>query len=156
MSEKTRVFPTTTSGLQLAPSQLQELPVCSVLPRGMTLLGCEVSLQADGYDHLEIVFSADGASLEVEEALDSRKDFPRQFICYHRPAWGTGVKGDALDIQRSWSPLFEEYLVDAVFENDHHVYKRTHPLKGGRRDDENGVVYLGDGAWGGASPPAQF
>ncbi|MEE3198480.1 MAG: hypothetical protein VX254_00505 [Planctomycetota bacterium] len=71
MSEKTRVFPTTTSGLQLAPSQLQELPVCSVLPRGMTLLGCEVSLQADGYDHLEIVFSADGASLEVEEVLDS-------------------------------------------------------------------------------------
>jgi hypothetical protein len=84
----------------------------------------------------------------LEEALDSRKDFPRQFICYHRPAWGTGVKGDALDIQRSWSPLFEEYLVDAVFENDHHVYKRTHPLKGGRRDDEDGVVYLGDGAWG--------
>ena len=62
MSEKTRIFPTTSSGLQLAPRQLQDLPVCSVLPPGATLLGCEVLLQADGFDHLEIVFSADGAT----------------------------------------------------------------------------------------------
>jgi len=71
MSEKTRVFPTTTSGLQLAARQLQEQPVCSVLPRGTTLLGCEVSLQAAGFDHLEIVFSADGDSRGVEETLNS-------------------------------------------------------------------------------------
>ena len=71
MSEKTRIFPTTSSGLQLAARQLQDLPVCSVLPRGTTLLGCEVLLQADGFDHLEIVFSADGTSMGAEEALDS-------------------------------------------------------------------------------------
>lgn len=70
MIEKTRVYPTSSSGLQLAPGQ-QQLPVCSVLPSGTTLLGCEVFLQADGFDHLEILFAADGASPGVEEVLDS-------------------------------------------------------------------------------------
>ena len=84
----------------------------------------------------------------LRRALHERKAFPFKFICYHRPAWGTGVKNDAVEIQRAWCPLFEEFGVDAVFENDHHTYKRTHPLKGGKRDNENGVVYLGDGAWG--------
>jgi hypothetical protein len=37
--------------------------------------------------------------------------------------------------------------VTAVFENDHHNYKRTHPIRGHKRDD-TGIVYLGDGAWG--------
>jgi hypothetical protein len=92
----------------------------------------------------------------LDETLETRKDLPRKFVCYHRAAWGTGVKADALEIQRFWSPLFEKHLVDAVFENDHHVYKRTHPLKGGRRDDENGVVYLGDGAWGTRTRPIPF
>ena len=35
-----------------------------------------------------------------------------------------------------------------VFEHDHHTYKRTHPLSNGKADEENGVLYLGDGAWG--------
>ncbi len=28
--------------------------------------------------------------------------------------------------------------------DDHHIYKRTYPHKGGERDDSEGVVYLGD------------
>lgn len=75
-------------------------------------------------------------------------DVPRQFVCYHRPAWGTGVKGDATDIRREWSPLFEQFKVDCVFENDHHTYKRTHPIIGGERDEKDGVLYMGDGSWG--------
>jgi hypothetical protein len=84
----------------------------------------------------------------LRETLHARRSFPFKFACYHRPAWGTGVKGDSLEIQKEWCPLFEEYHVDAAFENDHHIYKRTYPLKGGERDDSEGVVYLGDGAWG--------
>lgn len=82
------------------------------------------------------------------QTLTDRIDIPRQFVCYHRPAWGTGIKEDATDIRRQWSPLFEKFKVDCVFENDHHAYKRTHPIVNGKRDDENGVLYLGDGAWG--------
>jgi hypothetical protein len=38
--------------------------------------------------------------------------------------------------------------VTALFENDHHNYKRTHRLRNHKRDDENGLLFLGDGAWG--------
>jgi hypothetical protein len=45
-------------------------------------------------------------------------------------------------------PSWEKYGVTAVFENDHHNYKRTHRLRQHKRDDTNGILYLGDGAWG--------
>ncbi len=80
--------------------------------------------------------------------LTARKDRRHLFAIYHRPAWGTGMKRNVKDIQEHWSPLFEKYGVDCVFENDHHTYKRTHKLTGGVRDDENGILYIGDGAWG--------
>lgn len=84
----------------------------------------------------------------LAQALEERKNFPRLMVCYHRPAWGSGIKDDAEDIQKLWCPLFEKARVDVVFENDHHGYKRTHPLTAGKRDDINGIPYLGDGAWG--------
>lgn len=34
-----------------------------------------------------------------------------------------------------------------VLENHDHNYKRSFPIRGGQRADD-GVVYLGDGAWG--------
>lgn len=84
----------------------------------------------------------------LEKTLKDRSSFPFKFVCYHRPAWGTGVKEDAVDIQRLWSPIFEKHGVHAAFENDHHVYKRTYPLVAGKRDDQKGVIYIGDGSWG--------
>jgi len=36
----------------------------------------------------------------------------------------------------------------AVFENHSQLLKATHKLKGNRIDRENGILYLGDGAWG--------
>ena len=38
--------------------------------------------------------------------------------------------------------------MDCVFENDHHTYKRTHPIVGGERSDKDGILYMGDGSWG--------
>jgi len=70
------------------------------------------------------------------------------YTCYHRPAYGTGVKGDAKHIQKLWSPLLERYKVDGVFENDHHTLSRTYPIKAGKRNDKQGVPYFGDGCWG--------
>jgi hypothetical protein len=37
--------------------------------------------------------------------------------------------------------------LDAAFENDHHIYKRSKLIKGGKVD-ESGTLYIGDGAWG--------
>ena len=91
-------------------------------------------------------------------ALVARADRPFVFPCYHYPAYGTtkrpkdgGLPSEhprSLIIRREWSPLFEQAPVTAVFENDHHAYKRTHPILDGKRDDARGTVYLGDGAWG--------
>ena len=44
--------------------------------------------------------------------------------------------------------MFDKYQVTAVFENDHHTYKRTHPLLNTQLDRKRGIVYLGDGCWG--------
>lgn len=84
----------------------------------------------------------------LDGQLNSRKEVPHLFAIYHRPAWGTGIKGNNGDIQEYWCPLFEKYGVDCVFENDHHVYKRTKKIVDGVPDPEKGVLYIGDGAWG--------
>jgi hypothetical protein len=79
------------------------------------------------------------------------------FPVYHYPAWGTtkapkdGTPLDspvAVSIRQHWVPLFEEFGISAAFEHDHHNFKRTHRILNNRRDDERGLLYLGDGAWG--------
>ena len=83
---------------------------------------------------------------------------PFIFPCYHKPAYGTakppnGTNDSSKDplakkIIKNWCPLFDKYRVTAVFENDHHTYKRTHPLRANRIDRKKGILYLGDGCWG--------
>jgi acid phosphatase type 7 len=93
----------------------------------------------------------------LEKALEARAEQRFVFPCYHFPAYGTTKAPEgkqpidsarAVVIRENWVPLFDRFGVTAVFENDHHNYKRTHPLRNDRREDENGIVYLGDGAWG--------
>lgn len=84
----------------------------------------------------------------LETALSERSGIPHMFVCYHRPTYGTPVKVQNYNVRNQWVPLFEKYRVDAVFENDHHVYKRTHLIFQDKKDDEKGVLYIGDGAWG--------
>jgi hypothetical protein len=92
-------------------------------------------------------------------ALAERTRQTYLFACYHYPAYGTtkAPEGEgklpidaerSIEIRQNWTPLFDRYGVSAVFENDHHNFKRTHRLRGHRRDDDNGILYLGDGAWG--------
>ena len=83
---------------------------------------------------------------------------PLIFPCYHKAAYGTakppkGTNDSSKDplaqkIIKNWCPLFERFRVTAVFENDHHTYKRTHRLRANRVDKKNGILYLGDGCWG--------
>lgn len=94
----------------------------------------------------------------LADALAARAGRRFVFPCYHYPAYGTtkrpkegGLPSEhprSLTIRREWAPLFEKHAVTAVFENDHHAYKRTHPIRAGKIDEQAGVVYLGDGAWG--------
>ncbi|GAA5483387.1 metallophosphoesterase family protein [Haloferula sargassicola] len=106
--------------------------------------GDEMSLVLLDSGHVEAVAAQTGW---LEKTLEARREIPRLFVCYHRPAWGCGTKEDSKEIQAEWCPLIEKFQVDAVFENDHHVFSMTHPLRGGKVDEKAGVPYLGAGAW---------
>jgi acid phosphatase type 7 len=100
----------------------------------------------------------DGPQAEwLGQALRERAGQTFLFACYHYPAYGTtksppdGLPIDSprsISIREHWVPHFERYGMSAVFENDHHNYKRTHRIRQHERDDDNGILYLGDGAWG--------
>ena len=112
----------------------------------------------DLYEDLSVVvldsFHTNPVESQVEflkSSLSSRKDRTHLFALYHFPAYGI-MKGGlshhlSKSIRKHWVPLFDEYGLDAAFENDHHLYKRSKLLKGGKVDF-GGTLYIGDGAWG--------
>jgi 3',5'-cyclic AMP phosphodiesterase CpdA len=90
----------------------------------------------------------------IENTLKSRGDIPYKFAVYHVPAYPSARKMSyevSSDIRKNWVPVFDSYSLRAAFEHHDHTYKRTDPLKKGKKHP-NGVVYLGDGAWGVANP----
>lgn len=87
----------------------------------------------------------------LEETLAGRQDGRHLFPIYHVPGYPSartktsgGTNGR---VRRFWHPRFETYGVRVAFENHDHTYKRTIPIRGGEPHEE-GIVYLGDGAWG--------
>jgi len=93
----------------------------------------------------------------LAKAVAARDEQTFLFPIYHYPAYGTtkgppgklpSEAGQSIQIQNAWIPCFERHGVTAVFENDHHTYKRTHRILRNQRDDERGLLFLGDGAWG--------
>lgn len=87
----------------------------------------------------------------LESELAQRRDYRHLFALYHFPAYGVMKKGlnaqHSKDIREQWTPLFDQYGLDAAFENDHHIYHRSALIKDGKRDD-TGTLYIGGGAWG--------
>ena len=93
-------------------------------------------------------------------------------VCYHHhPAYcsddddyGNTWKGSSNygDVRvRSFVELYEKYKVDVVFNGHVHVYERTWPIRGGKVDQREGVVYVTTGGGGGklenfAPTPAFF
>jgi acid phosphatase type 7 len=76
---------------------------------------------------------------------------PHVFPVYHVPAHPSHRDpGGEVEtrVRETWVPLFETHGIELAFENHDHTYKRTHPIRGGAVDEEEGIVYIGDGAWG--------
>jgi hypothetical protein len=91
----------------------------------------------------------------LEEALSKRGDRKYKFALYHVPAYPSCRKMSTLmspEIREHFVPLFEKYQLTAAFEHHDHGYKRTFPLKEGKRVTSKGVVYIGDGGFGVESP----
>jgi acid phosphatase type 7 len=91
----------------------------------------------------------------LEKTLKARADRPNVMVINHVPAYPSfrkidgedGKKGTGEDNRKYWVPLFERYRVPVVLEHHDHTFKRTKHLLDGKEDD-NGVLYLGDGSWG--------
>ncbi len=86
----------------------------------------------------------------LEQVLKERRDVPHVFPIYHVGAYPAVRPYDgriAVSIREHWIPLFEKYGIEVAFENHDHVYKRTHPIRGGEVHPD-GIIYMGDGAWG--------
>jgi hypothetical protein len=86
--------------------------------------------------------------------LDSfeRNQHQVKFVNYHVPIYSVCESFDRnperfLFALFHWVPNFDKYKVMTAFENHVHSFKRTKPLKG-NSPNENGTVYLGDGAYG--------
>ncbi len=91
----------------------------------------------------------------LKQTLVQRRAVPHRFAFYHVPAWPSVRKFTderSVAVRQHWPPLFEQFRLNAAFENHDHAYKRTHPLRAGQPDPA-GVLYLGDGAWGVAHRP---
>jgi predicted phosphodiesterase len=104
-----------------------------------------------------------GPGSEQYEWLDrelAQSDATWKFVYHHHPAyssdendWGDTWKGTASsqgDLNaRQLVTLYEKHHVDMVFNGHIHLYERTWPLRAGKVDRKQGVIYLTSGGGGG-------
>lgn len=89
----------------------------------------------------------------LDTTLAQRSNVPHVFTAYHVPAYPSHRDFDGKYSERArryWVPLFDKHGVDVSFEHHDHTYKRTHVMTAGKPDPD-GVLYMGDGAWGQSS-----
>lgn len=87
----------------------------------------------------------------LDKTLSEYKDSKWKMVQYHVAAWPSVRDFDGSipkKIREHWIPLLERHNVDIVIEAHDHAYKKTVPIRDNRRNDENGIIYLGDGGWG--------
>lgn len=82
-----------------------------------------------------------------------------KFVYHHHPVWSSDSDdygdtsknisryGDAN--ARALAALYEKHKVDIVFNGHIHLYERTWPLRDGKVDRKNGVMYITSGGGGG-------
>lgn len=86
----------------------------------------------------------------LEKTMQARQNIPFRLALYHVPAYPSARSYDndrSTAVRKFWLPVFEKYGLKAAYENHDHAYKRTKLLKGGKVSPE-GILFLGDGAWG--------
>jgi acid phosphatase type 7 len=89
----------------------------------------------------------------LDRVLEERTEIAHIFPLYHVPGIAS-VKGlnyriEQIEVREYFFPRFEEHGIRVAFENHDHAYKRTPPMRNMEVVDEGeGVVYIGDGAWG--------
>lgn len=97
----------------------------------------------------------DGQQKEwLHNTLEMRAWIPNKFALYHVPAYPSYRSFNykfSEELRKCWTPIFDSFQLTMAFENHDHDYKRTQPLRAGRVHPQ-GVLYVGDGAWGVKKP----
>lgn len=86
----------------------------------------------------------------LADRLNERIGTEHIFPSYHVAAWPSFrsfTNPNSRDIRNHWVPLFEQNGIRLAFEHHDHTFKRTKPILDGA-ENENGIVYIGDGSWG--------
>jgi hypothetical protein len=99
----------------------------------------------------------------IEADLPRHPDVTWKVATFHRPMRPhTARKPEGKKRIAAWAGLFHENGVDLVIESDTHMVKRTYPVRPSDeegsyesfvRDDENGMVFIGEGSWGAPTRP---
>jgi hypothetical protein len=99
-------------------------------------------------NHLNLV---EGAQTDwLAAVLAARLNRPHLLPVYHVPAYPSvrAFDGEVNQAVRNlWLPLLEKAGVRLAFEHHDHALKVTPPIRGGQRAAD-GIVFVGDGAWG--------
>mgnify|MGYP003584132045 CR=1 FL=1 len=133
---------------ELAPGFFAAFPFPGERAYGVLDAGDYLSLLMLDTNHLNSVGGEQ--TLWLGKQLASRGEVPHVFPVYHVPAYPSVRNPNDpvnIEIRKHWLPLFEKAGVKLAFEHHDHAFKVTYPIKDGRRDPD-GIVFLGDGAWG--------
>lgn len=108
-------------------------------------------------DYLSLIILDSGHTAQVAEqkewlkkSLTQRSAIKHRFVAYHVPAYPSVRKMEekiSQEIREHWVPVMEAEKVRVVFEHHDHAFKRTKKLLNGKENSE-GIIYCGDGAWG--------
>ena len=150
---QTRIDPATmpadaAARTSLAPCLFAAFPFPGERGYGVLDASDYLSLLILDTNHLNPVGGAQSEWLGKQLAV--RKAVTHLFPIYHVPAYpSVRNPNDPVNIavRTHWLPLFEKSGVKLAFEHHDHAFKVTYPIKDGRRDPD-GIVFLGDGAWG--------
>lgn len=82
----------------------------------------------------------------LEHDLKTFQNARWKFVVLHHPPYCSN--NCEVPATRVLCPLFERYGVDIVYTAHATIYERFHPLRGGRYDSEQGVVYFVSGGGG--------
>jgi hypothetical protein len=131
-----------------------------------TNLYYSLSLGGDFFHLIALNSEIDEGGLQrewLQGDLDAHRDFTFKMAGYHKPFRPHTRRKPEQDHQyEQWAGLFYEYGLDLSIDADSHMHKITYPLRpsteegseqGFMRDDQNGTLFLGEGAWG-AGPRA--
>ena len=86
----------------------------------------------------------------LKSTLEKRQDMPHKIAAYHVPAYPSYRSYEdvhSVAVRENWVPFFEKFGMHVAFEHHDHDYKRSHLIKDCKVNPQ-GVLYLGDGAYG--------